>query len=124
MGHLELTVFHFLIIDCTTTNVSKIFITPSAERAVVYLCNLVIGTGRKQKYREWNGRSNRYVIHLTCSRQSLKWNVIVFDVLKYFDFTKSEFFFDILYYACFVMRGLVRPHYKTHKLEECLPSFN
>ena len=89
MGHLELTVFHILIIDSTTTNVSKIFITPSAERVVIYLYNLVIGTGRKLKYREWNGRSNRYVLHLTSSRQSLKWNFVVFDVLKYFDLTKS-----------------------------------
>jgi len=89
----------------------------------VYLYSLVFGTGRKLKYREWNGRSNRYVIHLTCSRHSLKWNFVAFDVLKYFDLTKSEFFFEILYYACFVLHGIVRPHYTTHKLEECLPSF-
>ena len=44
------------------------------------------------KYWESNGRSNRYMIHLTCSRHSLKWNFVVFDVLKYFDLTKSEFF--------------------------------
>jgi hypothetical protein len=93
MGHLELTVFHILIIDSTTTNVSKIVMTSSAERAFIYLCNLVIGAGRKLKYREWNGRSNRYVFNLTCSRQSLKWNFAVFDVLKYFELTKSVFFF-------------------------------
>ena len=124
MGHLELTVFHFLVIDSTTTNVSSIFIIPSAVRAVVYLYNLVIGTSRKLKYHEWNGRSNRYVILLTCSRQYLKWNFVVFDVLKYFYLTKSELFFYILYYVCFVLLGVVKPHSTTRKLEECLPSFS
>jgi len=120
MGHLELTVFHFLYNQECQQDIHNSF-CGTGSHVPLQSCYRY---RQELKYREWNGRSNRYVIHLTCSRQSLKCNFVVFDVLKYFDLTKSEFFFDILYYACFVLRGVVTPHYATHKLEECLPSFN